>query len=107
MLKTPSAARAAKLEFSSFPRSREWEAGHGATLDHVVQETIYVIDVDAAFTVAGPVRKAAYGKDRPECASTLAGVTRLAFPEQLVEISFTAVFRLVAGQCTTQADMKT
>jgi enamine deaminase RidA (YjgF/YER057c/UK114 family) len=66
-------------------------ARFGATLDHVIQETIYVTDVDAAFTVAGPVRKAAYGMDQPECASTLAGVTRLAFPEQLVEISFTAV----------------
>jgi enamine deaminase RidA (YjgF/YER057c/UK114 family) len=66
-------------------------ARFGATLDHVVEETIYVTDVDAAFAVAGPVRKAAYGKNKPECASTLAGVTRLAFAEQLVEISFTAV----------------
>jgi enamine deaminase RidA (YjgF/YER057c/UK114 family) len=66
-------------------------AKFGATLDHVVEETIYVTDVDAAFAVAGPVRKAAYGREKPECASTLAGVTRLAFAEQLVEISFTAV----------------
>jgi enamine deaminase RidA (YjgF/YER057c/UK114 family) len=66
-------------------------ARFGATLDHVVQETIYVTDVDAAFAVAGLARKAAYGKEKPECASTLAGVTRLAFPEQLVEISFTVV----------------
>jgi enamine deaminase RidA (YjgF/YER057c/UK114 family) len=66
-------------------------ARFGATLDHVVEEAIYVTDVDAAFAVAGPARKAAYGKEQPECASTLAGVTRLAFPEQLVEISFTVV----------------
>jgi len=66
-------------------------AKFGATLDHVVEETIYVTDVDAAFAVAGSVRKAAYGKDKPECASTLAGVTRLAFAEQLVEISFTVI----------------
>jgi enamine deaminase RidA (YjgF/YER057c/UK114 family) len=63
----------------------------GATLDNVVEETIYVLDFDAAFAVAGKVRKAAYGTERPACASTIVEVTRLAFPEQLVEISFTAV----------------
>jgi enamine deaminase RidA (YjgF/YER057c/UK114 family) len=66
----------------------------GATLDQVVEETLYVTDVDAAFAVAGAVRKAAYGKDRPECASTLVGTTRLAFPEQLIEISFTVVLEV-------------
>jgi len=54
-------------------------ARFGATLDHVVDEVIYVLDVDAAFAVAGRVRKAAYGRVRPACASTLVGVTRLAF----------------------------
>jgi enamine deaminase RidA (YjgF/YER057c/UK114 family) len=63
----------------------------GATLDNVVEETPYVLDVDAAFAVAGAVRKAAYGTERPICASTIAGTTRLAFPQQLVEISFTVV----------------
>jgi enamine deaminase RidA (YjgF/YER057c/UK114 family) len=66
-------------------------AQFGATLDHVVEEVIYVTDLDAAFAVAGAVRKAAYGTDAPACASTIAGITRLAFPQQLVEISFTAV----------------
>lgn len=63
----------------------------GATLDDVVEETLYVTDFEAGFAVAGKVRKAAYGKDRPRCASTFVGTTRLAFPEQLVEISLTAV----------------
>lgn len=63
----------------------------GATLDNVVEETLYVLDFKAAFAVAGKVRKAAYGTERPDCASTIVGTTRLAFPEQLVEISFTAV----------------
>ena len=63
----------------------------GATLDDVVEEVIYVTDVDAAFAVAGAVRKAAYGTDAPACASTIAAITRLAFPQQLVEISFRAV----------------
>lgn len=63
----------------------------GATLDDVVEETLYVLDVDAAFAAAGPVRKAAYGTDTPACASNLIGVTRLALPVQLIEISFRAV----------------
>jgi enamine deaminase RidA (YjgF/YER057c/UK114 family) len=62
----------------------------GASLDDVVEEVIYVLDVDAAFKVAGPVRKAAYGRQDPQVASTLVGTTRLAFPEQLVEIKLVA-----------------
>lgn len=66
-------------------------AKFGATLDHVVEETLYVLDVDEAFAVAGKVRKEAYAKARPQCASNLIGVSRLAFPEQLIEIVFKAV----------------
>ena len=63
----------------------------GATLDHVVEETLYVLDVDEAFAVAGKVRKEAYAMARPQCSSDLIGISRLAFPEQLIEIVFTAV----------------
>jgi enamine deaminase RidA (YjgF/YER057c/UK114 family) len=66
-------------------------ARFGATLDNVVEETLYVLDVDAAFAAAGKVRKEAYGTARPQCASNLIGVPRLAFPEQLVEITFRAM----------------
>jgi enamine deaminase RidA (YjgF/YER057c/UK114 family) len=66
-------------------------ARFGATLDHVVEETLYVLDVDTAFAVAGKVRKEAYATARPQCASNLIGVARLAFPEQLIEIVFKAV----------------
>jgi hypothetical protein len=37
------------------------------------------------------VSKEAYRAARPQCASNLIGVTRLAFPEQLVEITFKAM----------------
>jgi hypothetical protein len=37
------------------------------------------------------VRKEAYAVARPRCASNLIGVSRLAFPEQLIEIVFKAV----------------
>lgn len=66
-------------------------AQFGATLDDVVEETLYVLDVPAAFAAAGKVRKEMYGTEQPQCASNLIGVSRLAFPEQLVEVSFRAV----------------
>src|SRR5688572_25613665 len=58
----------------------------GASLQHVVDETLYVIDVDAAFAVAGAVRREAYGSSVLTVASTLIGTPRLAFREQLIEI---------------------
>ncbi|MDN4052764.1 Rid family hydrolase [Massilia sp. YIM B02763] len=68
-------------------------AEFGATLDHVVEETLYVLDVDAAFAVAGKVRKECYGAERPQVASNLIGVSRLAFPAQLIEITFRAIVK--------------
>ena len=69
----------------------------GATLTNVVHEVIYTTDVDATFAVAGRVRKEVFGTQAPECTSTLVGTTRLAFPQQLVEISFTAVLSAEPG----------
>jgi len=66
-------------------------AEFGATLDDVVEETLYVLDVDSAFTAGGKVRKEVYGTDQPQCASNIIGISRLAFPAQLVEITFRAV----------------
>lgn len=63
----------------------------GATFDDVVEETLYVLDVDAAFGPAAEIRKKVYGSDLPQLASNIIGVTRLAFPQQLVEITFRAV----------------
>lgn len=62
----------------------------GASLDDVVDEVLYVIDVDAADAAAGPVRKEAYGRPDPQVASTMIGTPRLAFPELLVEVKFIA-----------------
>jgi hypothetical protein len=50
-----------------------------------------VLDVDAAFAAGAAVRKEVYGTAQPQCASNLIGVSRLAFPAQLVEITFRAV----------------
>ena len=74
----------------SYANAAELLARFGASLDDVVEEEIYVLDVDAAFAVAGPVRKEAYGKDVPQVASTLVGVAGLTFPGQLIEVKLIA-----------------
>lgn len=66
-------------------------AQFGAGVQDVVEEVLYVTDMEAAFAVAGPVRKAAYGTESPLCVSTIVQIARLALPQQLIEISFTAV----------------
>src|SRR5262245_15846748 len=63
---------------------------YGATLQNVVEEVLYVTDMGAAFSAAGPVRKKAYGSERPAVASTIVTTSRLALPTQLIEIKFTA-----------------
>ena len=65
----------------------------GATLDNIVEEVLYVTDMDQAMSIAGPVRKEAYGSEKPEVASTILVTPRLAFPTQLIEIKFIAKLR--------------
>ena len=64
-------------------------AQYGATLDNVVEEVVYVTDMDAAFAAAGAVRAEAYG-GRAVVASTILVTPRLAFPGQLIEIKLIA-----------------
>ena len=59
-------------------------AKFGATLDDVVEEVIYVTDMDTAFAAAGPVRKEAYGSPRPAVARTAGSVMRRDMPLSLV-----------------------
>lgn len=65
-------------------------AEFGATLDNVVEEVVYVTDMDKAFEVAGDVRKEAYGSQNPQVTSTILVTPRLAFPTQLIEVKFVA-----------------
>lgn len=74
----------------AYRNAAEILARFGASLDDVVEEVVHVLDIPAAFAVAGEVRKEAYGRPDPQVASTLLGVTRLAFPELLVEIKLIA-----------------
>ena len=77
---------------TTYDNAKKILAQFGATLDDVVEETLFVLDVDAAFAVAGKVRREAYGTgtDKPQCASNLVGVSRLAVPTQLIEIALRA-----------------
>ena len=62
----------------------------GATLDNVVEEVLYVRDMNTAHAVAGPVRQEMYGSKKPAVASTILETPRLALPTQLIEIKFIA-----------------
>ena len=63
------------------------EAG-GMTPADVVKNTIYTTDVDAFLAVFAAEARPILGENLP--ASTLVGVTRLAYPEMKVEIEVTA-----------------
>ena len=65
----------------------------GATLDDVVEEVLYVTDMETAFAVAGSVRKEAYGSKKPTVASPILVTPRLSLPTQLIEIKFIAKVR--------------
>ena len=68
---------------------------NGATMKDVVEEVIYVTDMQAALAVAPKIRRSVYAEHAPasdplQVASTIVQVGRLAFPEALVEIKVTA-----------------
>jgi len=75
----------------SYVNAKKLLSEFGATLDDVVEETLFVLDVASAFAAGSKVRKEMYGTDTPSVASNLIGVSALAFPEQIVEITFRAV----------------
>lgn len=64
-------------------------AAGGMTPADIVRSTIYTTDMDACVAVLAPQVQRVLGSSLP--ASTLVGVTRLAFPELKVEIEVLAV----------------
>jgi enamine deaminase RidA (YjgF/YER057c/UK114 family) len=60
----------------------------GMTPADIIKSTIYTTDVDACIGVFGETVQEVFGSILP--ASTLLGVTRLAFPELLIEIEVLA-----------------
>jgi enamine deaminase RidA (YjgF/YER057c/UK114 family) len=65
------------------------EAGLG--LQNVVRLDYFVTDVDSYLTEAAPLLVERLGRAGVQPAGTLLGVTRLAFPDLLIEIEATAV----------------
>lgn len=75
----------------TYINAKKMLAEFGATLDDVVEEGVFVLDVPSGFSAAAKIRKEMYGTDIPQCASSIFGVSELALPVQLVEITFRAV----------------
>lgn len=60
-------------------------AQHGATIENVVEETLYVVDMDAAFHARVKMKDEVFGGN-PVLASTIVQIERLAFPQLMIEI---------------------
>jgi enamine deaminase RidA (YjgF/YER057c/UK114 family) len=66
-------------------------AQYGATMNNVVDETLFVTDMDAALSAAVKCRENVFS-GVPVVASTIVQIQRLAFPELLIEIRCVARF---------------
>jgi 2-iminobutanoate/2-iminopropanoate deaminase len=62
---------------------------YGATLKNVVNEVLFVTDMDAAFAAAVKCRQEIFS-GAPIIASTIVQIQRLAFPELMIEIKCVA-----------------
>jgi enamine deaminase RidA (YjgF/YER057c/UK114 family) len=60
-------------------------AQYGATIDNIVDELLFVTDMDAAFSARAKCRQEVFS-GKPVLASTIVQIQRLAFPELMVEI---------------------
>jgi enamine deaminase RidA (YjgF/YER057c/UK114 family) len=64
-------------------------AQYGASMENVVEDVLFVTDMDAAFKAACKVRKEIFAGTAPS-ASTIVQIQRLAFPALMVEIKCVA-----------------
>lgn len=60
-------------------------AQYGATMDNIVEEVLFVTDMEKAFTARVKCKQEVFSGN-PVLASTIVQIQRLAFPELLVEI---------------------
>ena len=58
---------------------------YGATMDNLVDEILFVTDMDAAFAAAVKCRREIFS-GVPSVASTIVQIQRLAFPDLMIEI---------------------
>lgn len=73
----------------AYANVRKVLARYGATIDNIVEETLFVTRMDEAFAARAACREDVFG-GHTELASTIVQVERLAFPELMVEIKCTA-----------------
>lgn len=64
-------------------------AHYGATMDNIVDEILFVTDMNTAFAAAVKCRKDIFS-GTPSVASTIVQIQRLAFPELMIEIKCVA-----------------
>ena len=60
-------------------------AEYGATMDNVVDEIVFVTDMDAAFAARVKMKQEVFSGS-PVLASTIVQIQRLAFPQLMIEI---------------------
>ena len=73
----------------AYANVRKVLAQYGATMADVVDEVLFVTDMEAAFAAGLELRHSIYG-GTPATASTMVQVARLAFPEFMIEIKCVA-----------------
>jgi enamine deaminase RidA (YjgF/YER057c/UK114 family) len=73
----------------SYTNIRKVLAQYGATMDNIVDETLFVTDMNAAFAAAVKCREDIFF-GVPVVASTIVQVQRLAFPDLMIEIKCVA-----------------
>ena len=66
---------------------------YGATMENIVDEILFVTDMDAAFAAAVKCRQEIFSGN-PIVASTIVQIQRLAFPELMIEIRCVAKVEL-------------
>ena len=64
-------------------------AQYGATMENIVDEILFVTDMDSAFSAAVKCRKDIFS-GAPTVSSTIVQIQRLAFPQYLIEIKCVA-----------------
>ena len=73
----------------AYTNIRKVFAQYGATMDNIVDETLFVIDMNTAFAAAVKCREDVFF-GVPVVASTIVQVQRLAFPDLMIEIKCVA-----------------
>jgi 2-iminobutanoate/2-iminopropanoate deaminase len=70
---------------AAYANMQKMLAQYDATMDNLIDEVLYVTDMEAAFDAAVKVRREVFS-GFPEVASTIVEIKRLAFPELMIEI---------------------